>query len=193
MDIEKIREEALAEGVPVMKEEGIRFLTDLLEKEERIQRILEIGTAVGYSAIRMASVRQDIVIDTVEIDPVRVRQARENIRRCGLSDRIYVHQCDGADYLTMTAYDLIFIDGPKSQYGRYLSHYMENSHKGTIFVFDNLAFHGIVDDNSLSANRSTIQMAHKIRSFRESLLADPRFETVYYPETGDGIAAAVRL
>ncbi len=193
MHIDEIREGALARGIPVMKDGGIRFLWDLLVREKDIRRILEIGTAVGYSAICMAAVREDIVIDTVEIDPARVREARENIRACGLEDRIYVHQCDGADYLTMAAYDMIFIDGPKSQYGRYLAHYMDNTHRGTVFVFDNLAFHGIVDDNSLSENRSTIQMAHKIKAFREALLKDSRFETEYYPEVGDGIAVAVRL
>lgn len=193
MDIGEIRKDALANGIPVMKEDGIRFLTDLLRKDGNIRRVLEIGTAVGYSAICMAMVREDIVIDTVEIDPVRASEARKNIRACGMADRIYVHCCDGADYLTMTAYDLIFIDGPKSQYGRYLSHYMDNTHRGTVFVFDNLAFHGIVDDNSLSENRSTIQMAHKIKAFREALLNDERFKTDYYPEAGDGIAVAVRL
>ena len=99
---------------------------------------------------------------------------------------------DGADYVTMSAYDLIFIDAAKSQYGRYLEHYYDNSHQGTVFVFDNLAFHGIVDDNSLSHNRSTVQMAHKIMKFRENLLKDSRFDAVYYPDTGDGIAVALR-
>ena len=190
--IDKIHEEALENGVPVMKDDGICFLCDYLREHPLIQRILEIGTAVGYSSIMMASVREDIVIDTVEIDPASAQQAEKNIRACGLSDRIYVHCMDGADYVTMSAYDLIFIDAAKSQYGRYLEHYYDNSHQGTVFVFDNLAFHGIVDDNSLSHNRSTVQMAHKIMKFRENLLKDSRFDAVYYPDTGDGIAVAVR-
>lgn len=190
--IDKIHRDALENGVPIMKDDGIRFLCDYLRDHPLIQKILEIGTAVGYSSIMMASVREDIVIDTVEIDPVSAKTAEENIRAAGMSDRIYVHCMDGADYVTMAAYDLIFIDAAKSQYGRYLEHYYGNSHKGTVFIFDNLAFHGIVDDNSLSHNRSTVQMAHKIMKFREALLKDPRFETVYYAETGDGIAVAER-
>ena len=62
--------------------------------------------------------------------------------------------------------------------------------KGSVFIFDNLAFHGIVDNESLSTNRSTIQMMHKIRKFRNHLLEDERFDTIYYPDIGDGIAVA---
>ncbi len=192
MDTKRIRSDALKNGIPIMKDEGILFLCAYLKEHEEIQKILEIGTAVGYSAIMMASVREDIMIDTVETDLLRVKKAEENIRLCGMADRIYVHPGDGAEYVTMAVYDLIFIDGAKSQYGRYLEHCFPYSHPGTVFIFDNLAFHGIVDDNSLSHNRSTVQMAHKILSFRESLLKDERFDTVYYPDLGDGIAAAVR-
>lgn len=190
--LKDIHDEARADGIPIMKDDGIEFLKQLLAEHPEIQKILEIGTAVGYSAIQMASVREDIVIDTVEIDPVCAEEAVRNITDQHLSDRIYVHHCDGADYVTMAVYDLIFIDAAKSQYQRYLEHFIDNSHEGTVFVFDNLAFHGIVDNNELSQNRSTVQMAHKILKFRNDLLKDDRFEAVYYPDAGDGIAVAVR-
>ena len=190
--IKDIHDAARADGIPIMKDDGIEFLKQYLVEHPEIQKILEIGTAVGYSAIQMASVREDIVIDTVEIDSACAAAAVRNIADQHLSDRIYVHHCDGADYVTMAVYDLIFIDAAKSQYGRYLEHYMENTHEGTVFIFDNLAFHGIVDNNELSQNRSTVQMAHKILKFRNELLNDERFESVYYPDKGDGIAVAVR-
>ncbi|MDO5121783.1 MAG: methyltransferase [Erysipelotrichaceae bacterium] len=190
--LKDIHDAARADGIPIMKDDGIEFLKQYIKEHPEIQKILEIGTAVGYSAIQMASVREDIVIDTVEIDPACVTAAIQNISDQHLSDRIYVHQCDGADYVTMAVYDLIFIDAAKSQYGRYLEHYMDNSHEGTVFIFDNLAFHGIVDNNELSQNRSTVQMAHKILKFRNDLLKDERFDSIYYPDKGDGIAVAVR-
>ena len=62
-----------------------------------------------------------------------------------------------------------------------------------MFIFDNLNFHGIVDDESLSSNRSTIQMMHKIKKFREHLLKDDRFQTEFHSDTGDGIAVSVRI
>ncbi len=86
---------------------------------------------------------------------------------------------------------MIFIDAAKSQYRRYLEHFMKNSRIGTIFVFDNLNFHGIVDDEKLSHNRSTIQMVHKIKKFREHIIRDPRFDTTFY-DIGDGIAVSIR-
>ncbi|MDO4192920.1 MAG: methyltransferase [Erysipelotrichaceae bacterium] len=190
--LKDIHDAARADGIPIMKDDGIEFLKQYIKEHPEIQKILEIGTAVGYSAIQMASVREDIVIDTVEIDPACVTAAIQNISDQHLSDRIYIHQCDGADYVTMAVYDLIFIDAAKSQYGRYLEHYMDNSHEGTVFIFDNLAFHGIVDNNELSQNRSTVQMAHKILKFRNDLLKDERFDSIYYPDKGDGIAVAVR-
>lgn len=190
--LKDIHDAARADGIPIMKDDGIEFLKQYIKEHPEIQKILEIGTAVGYSAIQMASVREDIVIDTVEIDPACVTAAIQNISDQHLSDRIYIHQCDGADYVTMAVYDLIFIDAAKSQYGRYLEHYMDNSHEGTVFIFDNLAFHGIVDNNELSQNRSTVQMAHKILKFRNDLLKDERFDSIYYPDKGDGISVAVR-
>ena len=189
--LQYIHNKARTDGIPIMKDDGILFLIHLLKENVSIQKILEIGTAVGYSAIRMASIREDIVIDTVEIDEKLAEIAKNNVLECGLADRIYVHVSDAASYLTMAVYDLIFIDAAKSQYGKYLEHYLWNAHQGTVFVFDNLCFHGIVDDNTLSANRSTIQMVHKIKAFREKLLKDERFETTWYPDVGDGIAVAV--
>ena len=102
-----------------------------------------------------------------------------------------MHLIDGAAFETNKIYDLIFIDAAKSQYRRYLEHFMKNSRIGTVFIFDNLNFHGIVDNEELSSNRSTIQMVHKIKKFREHLLNDDRFITSYY-EVGDGIAVSVR-
>ena len=93
----------------------------------------------------------------------------------------------------MCHYDFYFIDAAKSQYHRYLEHFLPTSYVGSVFLFDNLNFHGIVDDPSLSHNRSTLQMTRKIKRFRENLLKDERFETTFYPDIGDGIAIAKRV
>ncbi len=188
----EIHDEARRKNIPIMKDDGMDFLISYIRDHEQIRDILEIGTAVGYSAIRMAEVRWDMNVDTVEVDPLMYEQAAENVRQAGLSKRVRCYLCDGAQFETDRIYDLIFIDAAKSQYRRYLEHYFRNSRKGTVFVFDNLAFHGIVDDNSLSHNRSTVQMVHKILKFRDHLLKDERFDTVYYEHTGDGVAVAVR-
>ena len=189
--LQKIHDLAREDNVPIMKDDGLAFLLSYLKEHEAIRDILEIGTAVGHSAIAMARVRWDMDIDTVEVDEGMYRQAVRNIAENSLADRIHCHLGDGASFETEKIYDLIFIDAAKSQYQRYLEHYMRNASKGTVFFFDNLSFHGIVDDPALTHNRSTRQMTAKIRRFRQRLLQDERFETVYYDDIGDGIAVSI--
>lgn len=190
--LKDIHDVARRDGIPVMKDDGMAFLLKLIRENTDIRDILECGTAVGYSAIRMAQIRWDMTVDTLEIDPVMHAAALANVKAAGLADRVHCHLGNAADFRTDRIYDLVFVDAAKSQYRRYLEHFFRNTHPGSVFVFDNLNFHGIVDNESLSANRSTIQMVHKIRRFREHLLQDGRFDTEWYPQTGDGIAVAVR-
>jgi predicted O-methyltransferase YrrM len=189
-ELKDIHDRARQEHVPIMKDDGMAFLLKYLREHENIRDILECGTAVGYSAIRMAEVRWDMQIDTLEIDPAMYEEACRNIEMRGLQDRIHCHLCDAADYVTDRIYDLIFVDAAKSQYRRYLEHFCRNTMPGSVFIFDNLNFHGIVDDPALSGNRGTLQMTRKIKTFREHLLNDDRFETEFYPEIGDGVAVA---
>lgn len=188
-----IREAAKKNHVPVMMESGMNYLLEYIRTHPEIMRILECGTAVGLSAIRMASVRENITIDTLEIDRKMYEQAVNNIRNAGLSDRVFVHCTDASLYRTNQYYDLFFIDAAKSQYRMYLEHFFENSHIGSVFLFDNMSFHGIVDQPELSENRSTLQMTRKIRKFRDHMAEDQRFETEYDPSVGDGILTAVRI
>jgi Predicted O-methyltransferase len=191
--LKQIHDDARKNDVPIMLDDGLAFLLQYIRTHESIRDILEIGTAVGYSAINMAAIRWDIVIDTLEVNSEMAAQAEKNIAQENLSERIHVHLGDASVYETKKIYDLIFIDAAKSQYRRYLEHFLKNSRIGTVFIFDNLNFHGIVDDESLSSNRSTIQMMHKIKKFREHLLKDDRFQTEFHSDTGDGIAVSVRI
>ena len=191
-EIKRIHDQARENHIPIMMDDGMEFLLDYIEHHENIRDILECGTAVGYSAIRMAKIRWDMTVDTLEIDPVMYEQAKKNVENEGLSERIKCYLADAADFETEKKYDLIFIDAAKSQYRRYLEHFMKNSLPKTVFVFDNLNFHGIVDTPSLSSNRSTLQMTRKIGKFRNHILHDERFETAFYPAVGDGIAIMIR-
>lgn len=191
--IEDLRQIAKQESIPMMKQSGMDFMLEYIRAHKEISRILEVGTAIGLSAIQMALVREQITIDTLELDSDLAQEAIQNIEEFSLSDRIFVHVGDALDYNTFQYYDFYFIDAAKSQYHRYLEHFLPTSYVGSVFLFDNLNFHGIVDDPSLSQNRSTLQMTRKIKRFREALLKDPRFETIFYPEIGDGIALAKRI
>lgn len=190
-ELKKIHDKARENDVPIMLDDGMEFLLRYIHEHEEIRDILEIGTAVGYSSIRMAMIRWDMKIDTLEVNPHMAAQAEDNIRKADLSERITVHLIDGAQYETDKIYDLIFVDAAKSQYRRYLEHFLKNTRKGSVFIFDNLNFHGLVDDESLTHNRGTVQMMHKIKKFREHLLKDERFDTVFYSDIGDGIAVSM--
>lgn len=189
-DLKTIHDSARENDVPIMLDDGMEFLLNYIREHENIRDILEIGTAVGYSSIRMASIRWDMNIDTLEVSETMASQAVKNIEEAGLSERVHVHLIDGAQFETDRIYDLVFVDAAKSQYRRYLEHFLKNTMPGSVFIFDNLIFHGLVDDETMTHNRGTVQMMHKIRKFREHLLEDDRFDTVYYPDIGDGIAIA---
>ena len=90
-------------------------------------------------------------------------------------------------------YDLFFIDAAKSQYFRYLNHFYPMSYVGSYFIFDNINFHGIVEEPSLSHNRSTLQMTRKLKRFKERILKDERFKATFYSEIGDGILVLERI
>lgn len=191
--LNQIKEDAVLNKVPIMKDDGLTFLLDYVREHESIRDILEIGTAVGYSAISLAKIRWDMRIDTLEIDESRYKQALENISLEKLDDRIHVYLGDAMRFETNQIYDLIFVDAAKSQYRRYTEHFLRNTQIGSVFIYDNLGFHGIVDNPDLTDNRSTLQMTQKIKKFRDHLLQDPRFETIYYDEIGDGVAVAKRI
>lgn len=191
--IDEIERQAREQHIPVMFDEGMEFLLDYIRKNPGIMQILECGTAVGWSSMKMASIRQNITVDTLEINPDLYRQAVDIIAEAGLSDRIFPHLMDAVDFVTAKYYDLFFIDAAKSQYRRYLEHFYPNSYVGSVFIFDNLNFHGIVDHPELSENRSTLQMTRKIHAFRDWLLQDERFRTEFHPDIGDGVAVSIRV
>ena len=193
VDLKKLEDEARRKDIPLMFDDGMNYLCDYLRSHPEVMRILEAGTAVGWSSMRMASVRENITIDTIEIDRERYLAAKENIAQAGLDDRIFCWNMDALDYATVKYYDLFFIDAAKSQYARMVRHFLAFSYVGSVFVFDNLNFHGIVDDSSLSKNRSTLQMTRKIAKFRDWLAGNDAFATEFHPEIGDGIAFAKRV
>lgn len=191
--LEELTQQAKREHVPVMMDDGMAFLLEYIRMHPGIMKILECGTAVGLSAMKMASIRENITIDTLEVDPEMYRQAVANIEASGLDDRVFVHLTDAALFVTEKYFDLFFIDAAKSQYRMYLEHFWKNSYVGSVFVFDNLNFHGIVDHPEYSENRSTLQMTRKIRRFRDAIQADERFEVEWHPEVGDGVLLATRI
>lgn len=186
-EIKEIENYAHENHVPILLKDGLEFILDLI-KDRHVKNILEVGTAIGYSSICMAKLDPEIQIDTLELDEQRYKEALFNISENGLENQIHAYLTDAMEFSSDNKYDLIFIDAAKSQYRRYMEHFYPNLNLNGIYVFDNLNFHGFVDDPTLTNNRSTRQMCAKIKRFRDWILAEESFDTQFYSQIGDGLA-----
>ena len=185
-----IKAYASREAVPIMQDEGCDFICDYI-KEHNCKKILEIGTAIGYSSIRFAGLADDIRVTTIELDIDRHLKAVENFKAAGLADRITAIHEDALLCQLEGKFDLIFIDAAKAQYIKFFEKYKENLADGGVIISDNLSFHGMVDDLSLTHNYSTKKLVKKIQKYAEYLRTNPDFETTFY-EVGDRIAVSRR-
>ena len=185
-----IKAYASREAVPIMQDEGCDFICDYI-KEHSCKNILEIGTAIGYSSIRFAGLADDIKVTTIELDIDSHLKAVENFKTAGLSDRITAIHADALTCPLEGLFDLIFIDAAKAQYIKFFEKYKENLAPGGVIISDNLSFHGMVDDLSLTHNYSTKKLVKKIQKYAEYLRTNQEFETTFY-EVGDRIAVSKR-
>ncbi len=183
---DKIRGYAAKNSVPVVRDDGAEFICRYI-KEHNVRNILEIGGAVGYSAIKFAQSAPGIHVTTVEIDSCRAEKASENVAAFGLDGAVTVVCRDALEFETDGLFDLIFIDAAKSQYIKFFNRFCGNLAQGGVIISDNLCFHGMVDDISLTHNKSTRQLVGKIRRYREFLENSREFETEFL-NIGDGIS-----
>lgn len=189
-EINAIKKFAKITSVPIMKEDGIDFICQYI-KEHDIKNVLEIGTGIGYSSIQFAKSSPDVFISTIELDIDRYQQAVRNIADNNLMERITVYLGDAATFTFKEKFDLIFIDGPKAQYTKFFNQFKDNLSPDGVFICDNLSFHGMVEDLSLTHNYSTIKMVKKLRKFIEFLKTNEEFETEFLP-LGDGVSVSRR-
>ena len=168
LQLDELEKFAKKNHIPIMQKEGINFLTDYIKKNN-IKDILEIGSAIGYSAIKMALVCDDINITTIEKDRNMFNLAIENIKNFNLENRINIILNDALEIDLKNKYDLIFIDAAKSQYIKFFEKFNKNLKRGGTVISDNLSFHGLVEDDSKTKNRNTKQLVKKIRKYIEFL------------------------
>ena len=191
--ITKMRELALNQKVPIIDDEGLVFLLFLV-KTKKVRRILEIGTAIGFSAINMAMISREIFIETLEKDESLYRQALENIEEAGLTSQITVIHADALLYNLENLdgdYDLIFIDAAKAQYQKFFTKYEPLLAKEGIVVTDNLLFHGLVDSKEKMMSKNVRHLVNKIDNYNQWLANHPDFNTSFFT-LGDGMAVSQR-
>ena len=189
-DLSSLKNYASENSVPIMFDEGIEFIVNYI-KENDVRFILEIGTAIGYSAIKFAQINPEIRIFTIEYDIERYQKAVENITKLNLDDQITVFLGDALKFDFTEKFDLIFIDGAKSQYINFFEKYKNNLSENGVFISDNLFFHGMVEDISLTQNYSTIKLIRKLKRYIDFLKANTEFQTEFY-QLGDGVAVSRR-
>ena len=188
LEIEKYAKE---NNVPIIEKESIAYIMQYI-KENNIKNILEIGSAIGYSSILMASVDPSITITTIERDETRYMECLKNIKKCELDKRINVVYQDALEVnLTGVSYDLIFIDAAKGQYTKFFEKFKYFlSKKGTI-ITDNLKFHGYVGKSSAIESKNLRQLVSKIEGYIDFLKNNDEFTTEIL-DIDDGIDISKR-
>lgn len=184
--VDKIEQYALKNNIPIIQKEGLEFLTNYI-KQNNVNTILEIGSAIGYSAIKMAKINPNIKIVTVERDISRYVEAVNNIKLTNLEDQIEIINIDALEYFDNNKYDLIFIDAAKAQYIKFFEKYKKNLKPNGVIISDNLKFHGLVEHPEMTNNRNTKQLVRKIQNYITFLKNNKEFKTEFY-DIGDGIS-----
>lgn len=184
--LQEMEEFAQEHNIPIMEKEGIHFLCDYIQKHNYTS-ILEIGSAIGYSAIRMALLHKDMQVVTIEKDKERYRLACENIKDFDLEGQITIYCEDALESKIQGNYDVIFIDAAKAQYIKFFEKYEKLLLPGGIIISDNLSFHGFVENPQRVHSKNLRQLIGKIKRYIHFLENNPHYDTDFL-EVGDGLA-----
>lgn len=189
MTLEELEQDALKRNIPVMQKEGILFLIEQLQ-ERKATSCLEIGSAIGYSAMMMTTHVEHLCVETIELDEQRYLEAVRHIHEHGLEKRITIHHDDAltfqTDKLQFAPYDCLFIDAAKAQYQKFFEKYVPFVKKNGIIIVDNLDFHGMIFDIDNIKNRNTKQLVKKIKRFKDWIFDNELYDVEYH-HVGDGI------
>lgn len=187
VELERIKEEALKEHIPIIMDDTLNVMKQYL-KDKKINSILEIGTAVGYSAICFTELLEDNGrIDTIERDEERTIKARENIQRAQVEDKINILFGDAVEILpTLNGkYDMIFIDAAKGKYPFFLKEAMRMLDKNGVIIADNILYKGyVMSDYNKHKQRTAVR---NLRQYIKEVTENSNLETQIL-EVGDGLA-----
>lgn len=182
---------AEANNVPIIEHDSIEFIRKYI-KLNKVKKVLELGTAIGYSAILMAECDKNVEVTTIERDEKRYREAVKNVNECGLDNQINIVFNDALDVnLAGHKYDLIFIDAAKGQYIKFFEKFENYLNPGGIIITDNLKFHGLVENKGRIESRNVRGLVNKIEKYIEFLKQNEQYTTKFY-DIGDGISVSFR-
>lgn len=188
-DIKIMKEYAKEYNVPIMMEDGINFITNFIIKH-KVKNVLEIGTAIGYSAILMALCSPNVKITSIERDRERYLEAVKNVKKFKLEDRITLIYNDASLVEFNEEFDLIFIDAAKGKNKTFFQKFSKNLMEGGHIITDNINFHGYVNMNEDEIKTRNLRgLVRKIKDYITFLKENDEYRTEFY-ELGDGIAVS---
>lgn len=186
-ELEKIKQKALEEHIPIIMDDTLEVVDGILT-ELKPKRILEIGTAVGYSAICFSEyLQKGGKIDTIERDRERIEEAKKNIEKVGVADKITIYEGDAVEILPTlnNQYDVVFIDAAKGKYPFFLKEALRMINENGIILADNILYKGyVMSDYNKHKQRTAVR---NLREYVKEVTENPNIETEIL-EVGDGLA-----
>ena len=186
-EISIIKKKALEDKVPIIMDDTLEVVAKILN-EIKPNKILEIGTAVGYSAICFSEYLQENgKIDTIERDTERVKEARENIKKAEVEDKINIYEGDAVEILPTLndEYDVVFIDAAKGKYPFFLNQAVRMIRQGGVIIADNVLYKGyVMSDYNKHKQRTAVR---NLREYIAEITNNDKLETEIL-EVGDGLA-----
>lgn len=193
MTLDELKQYARERYIPVMADETKKLLFETV-RERMPRRILEIGTAIGYSGIVMLSASPLATLNTVELSESAAAQARKNFAEWNMSERVNVFVGDAREIVPQLTgkYDFVFLDGPKGQYETFFPYLTELLEKGGTLVCDNVLYKGLVEHVPEDKRHKHITVARNMRAFLLRITSDARYSTTLY-RVGDGVTVSTKL
>ena len=187
IELEKIKNKALENHIPIIMDDTLEVISKIL-KSKKPKRILEIGAAVGYSAICFSEyLLDDGIIDTIERDEERIKEAKINFKKAEVEDKIILHEGDAVEILPTLneKYDIVFIDAAKGKYPFFLSEALRMINKDGVIIADNVLYKGyVMSDYNKHKQRTAVR---NLREYIKEITENPNLETEIL-EVGDGLA-----
>ena len=186
-ELEKIKQKALENHIPIIMDDTLEVIEKEL-KENPPKRILEIGAAVGYSAMCFSEfLAENGVIDTIERDEERIQEAKENFKNVGVENKINLYEGDAVEILPTLneKYDMVFIDAAKGKYSFFLKESLRMIKDNGVIFADNILYKGyVMSDYNKHKQRTAVR---NLREYIKEVSENPNLETKIL-EVGDGLA-----
>lgn len=189
-ELNEIKQKALEEHIPIIMDDTLEVIAKYLTKIKP-EKILEIGTAVGYSAMCFSEyLSESGKIDTIERDTDRIIEAKENIKKVGVEEKINIYEGDAVEILPTLddKYDVVFIDAAKGKYPFFLKESIRMIKQNGIIFADNILYKGyVMSDYNKHKQRTAVR---NLREYIKEVTENPNIETEIL-EVGDGLAISI--